>query len=74
VLVSLVVRERSRRAWSTGILATPDDKASIMIIISVDDEMDEDIFIFGVVFRLGEGEADSAGIKKDCSGIYQQVS
>lgn len=45
-----------------------------MIIISVDDEMDEDIFIFGVVFRLGEGEADSAGIKKDCSGIYQQVS
>lgn len=63
------MRERSRGAWSTGILATPDDKASIMIVISVDDEMNEGIFIFAVVFGLGEGEADGSGIEED----YREV-
>jgi hypothetical protein len=74
VVASLVARERSRGSWSTGILATPEDKASSVIVISVDNERDENIFIFGIVFEFCEGEADGKGVEEDCRRVCQQVS
>jgi hypothetical protein len=66
VAAASVVRVvRSRGARSTGILATPDDKASIMIVISVHDERDGDFFIVIFAFGLSEGEADGAGVEED---------
>jgi hypothetical protein len=36
-----------------------------MIVINVDNEKDEDIFIFGCVFELCEGDADGEGVEED---------
>ena len=50
-----------------NLLATPDDNASIMIVISVDDERDLNIFVFGFVLNFRKSKANCSRVEENYS-------